>query len=146
MVVLGPRRVLFTYTVLQEDPPVRGQDYLDDEGHHWVVREVVREVAVLRDPLGTGWYVDLEGEHPAYKIPSLPGRPFGGRLRRFFRSDEIAVRRDLLRILLGGIPSFITAGATDDGTTLIANFPEEPPEGTVPPFVDGMPVVVKLQP
>jgi hypothetical protein len=147
MVVLGPRRVLFTFLVIQEDPPERGQDYLDADGHHWMVRGVSREGPVLRDPPGVGWLVELEGEHQAYRIPPCgPAHPYGGLLRRFFRADEIALRRDRLRVLLGGLPSFLTAGTTDDGTTLIANFQEEPPEGTTPSLVDGMPVVVRLQP
>lgn len=137
MIVSHPQRVTWTYLVFQEVRPECGE-YVDPRGHHWYIRRVDPEPGVvLRDPSPPAWYVEMESNHPAYRIES------GEELRRFFNSGEIATRRELLRSSLCRMPGFDYVGVSEDGFTLVANFVERGPELVgVPTEVDGMPVSI----
>jgi len=140
MIIGHPQRILHTYEVIQEEPPQRGQRYVDPRGVHWTVRGVTREVAVLRDPPAEApvWDVELESNHPFYRLN------VGEELRMVFRADEIADRRSTLTVALQGIPNFMVVGVTDDGFSLVANFSGPVSSEAVPSIVDGMPVVIRV--
>jgi len=139
MIVNHPQRVTWTYLVFQEGAPCRGE-YVDPRGRHWHVRQVYPEPGVvLREPSPPAWYIEMESDHPAYRVEP------GEELKRFFRPDEIATRREHLRSLLCRMLGFDYVGVSEDGFTLVANFVERAPDPVgVPSEIDEMPVVVRL--
>lgn len=139
MIVSHPQRVTWTYLVFQEMRPECGE-YVDPRGHHWYIRRVDREPGVvLREPSPPAWHVEMESDHPAYRLDP------GEELRRFFNPGEIAVRREQLRELLLPMPGFCHVGVSEDDFTLEANFVERSEPTGVPTEMDGMPVVVRFR-
>lgn len=137
MIVNHPQRVTWTYLVFQDVKPECGE-YVDHRGRHWYVRRVDPEPGVvLREPSPPAWHVEMESNHPAYRIEP------GDELRRFFNPGEIAARREYLRSSLCRMLGFDYVGVSEDGFTLVANFVERAPEPVgVPTEIDGMPVIV----
>ena len=141
MIISNPERVLWTYLVFQETEPRLGE-YVDPRGRHWRVRNVYPEPGiVLREPAPPAWYVEMDSDHPAYRLEP------GEELKRFFRPSEISERRGRLTTMISWVAGFDYVGVSHDGFTLIANFVEvdSVPVG-VPSEIDGMPVEARVVP
>jgi hypothetical protein len=116
MNITYPTRVIWTYIVFQDVKPVIGT-YIDPRGYRWYINSVIPEPGiVLREPCYTPWQIELTPEHPSYLL--VPG----DKLQRFFRSDEIAVRREKLTSVLANESGFKYVGVSRDNLTLEANF------------------------
>lgn len=144
MIVSHPQRVTWTYLVFQYRRPIICGDYVDPRGHHWHIRHVRPEPGVvLREPSPPAWHVEMESDHPAYRLEP------GEELRLFFNPGEIATRREQLtdslrrRNLLG----FDHVGVSEDGFTLVVYLVglDTEPRG-IPCEIDYMPVVTRLVP